>query len=132
MTASLQFCPPGQAGKCIDKDELTYGGRIVVNPSGALISKGHPLGATGLAQCAELVWQLRGHADKRQVNPSPEFALHHNLGLSGACVVAVYKKHTKNPSRSGLTSDPRKLLEWEKSGSDLNDRPTANRTLSEL
>ena len=64
---------------------------MVVNPSGGLISKGHPLGATGLAQCAELCWQLRGMAEKRQVDKA-KVALQHNLGLGGACVVAVYKK----------------------------------------
>ena len=64
---------------------------MVVNPSGGLISKGHPLGATGLAQCAELNWQLRGAADKRQV-PNAAVALQHNLGLGGAAVVAMYRK----------------------------------------
>ena len=62
----------------------------VVNPSGGLLSKGHPLGATGLAQCAELVWQLRGQADKRQVDGA-RIALQHNLGLGGACVVTLYR-----------------------------------------
>jgi sterol carrier protein 2 len=69
----------------------TYGGRWVVNPSGGLISKGHPLGATGLAQCAELNWQLRGLAEKRQVADA-KVAIQHNIGLGGAAVVAVYKK----------------------------------------
>ena len=64
---ALGLCPEGGAGKFIDAGDNTYGGRVVVNPSGGLISKGHPLGATGLAQCAELSWQLRGEADKRQV-----------------------------------------------------------------
>ena len=53
---SLGFCPVGKAGEAIDRNDFTYGGKIVVNPSGGLISKGHPLGATGLAQCAELCW----------------------------------------------------------------------------
>ena len=56
-----------RAASSIDEGAVTYGGQWVVNPSGGLISKGHPLGATGLAQCAELNWQLRGEADKRQV-----------------------------------------------------------------
>lgn len=64
---ALGLCEVGKAGQAIDNDEFTYGGRVVVNPSGGLISKGHPLGATGLAQCAELCWQLRGMAEKRQV-----------------------------------------------------------------
>src|SRR5262249_22641074 len=70
---------------------VTYGGKWVVNPSGGLISKGHPLGATGLAQCAELNWQLRGKADKRQVKDA-KAALQHNLGLGGAAVVTVHRK----------------------------------------
>ena len=74
----------------IDRGDNTYGGKYVINPSGGLISKGHPLGATGLAQCAELCWQLRGEADKRQVRGA-KLALQHNLGLGGACVVSLYK-----------------------------------------
>ena len=70
---------------------MTYGGKWVVNPSGGLLSKGHPLGATGLAQCAELVWQLNGMADKRQVEGA-RIALQHNVGLGGACVVTMYRK----------------------------------------
>lgn len=53
---ALGFCPIGKAGEAIDRGDFTYGGKIIVNPSGGLISKGHPLGATGLAQCAELCW----------------------------------------------------------------------------
>jgi sterol carrier protein 2 len=75
----------------VDSGANTYGGKVVVNPSGGLISKGHPLGATGLAQCAELVWQLRGEAEKRQV-PGAKVALQHNLGLGGAAVVTMYRK----------------------------------------
>ena len=71
--------------------DVTYGGRWVVNPSGGLISKGHPLGATGLAQCAELTWQLRGTADKRQVD-NVNAALQHNIGLGGAAVVTAYQR----------------------------------------
>ena len=82
---------PGKAGEMIDRGDNTYGGKYVINPSGGLISKGHPLGATGLAQCAELCWQLRGQADKRQVTGA-KLALQHNLGLGGAVVVALYKK----------------------------------------
>jgi acetyl-CoA acetyltransferase len=74
----------------VDGDN-TYGGRIVTNPSGGLLSKGHPLGATGLAQCYELVSQLRGKADQRQVEGA-RLALQHNLGLGGACVVTLYQK----------------------------------------
>ncbi|KAM9129832.1 sterol carrier protein 2 [Pangshura tecta] len=87
---ALGLCPEGRAGELIDRGDNTYGGKWVVNPSGGLISKGHPLGATGLAQCAELCWQLRGEAGKRQV-PSAKVALQHNIGLGGAVVVTLYR-----------------------------------------
>jgi len=87
----LGLCAEGKAGELIDSGAVTYGGKWVVNPSGGLISKGHPLGATGLAQCSELTWQLRGVADKRQV-AGAKVALQHNLGLGGVAVVAMYKK----------------------------------------
>ena len=87
----LGLCAEGKAGELIASGAVTYGGKTVVNPSGGLISKGHPLGATGLAQCAELNWQLRGEADKRQVDGA-KLALQHNLGLGGAAVVAMYRR----------------------------------------
>jgi acetyl-CoA acyltransferase len=87
---ALGLCPQGEGGKLIDAGETTYGGRWVVNPSGGLISKGHPLGATGLAQASELTWQLRGTADKRQVDGA-KIALQHNIGLGGAVVVTAYR-----------------------------------------
>jgi len=85
---ALGLCAEGKAGDLVHEGATTYGGRWVVNPSGGLISKGHPLGATGLAQCAELTWQLRGEAEARQVDGA-RAALQHNLGLGGAAVVAV-------------------------------------------
>ena len=88
---ALGLCAEGEGGKLVDNNETTYGGRWVVNPSGGLISKGHPLGATGLAQCAELTWQLRGDADKRQVG-GVSAALQHNIGLGGAAVVTAYQR----------------------------------------
>ncbi|AGM29489.1 lipid-transfer protein [Mycobacteroides abscessus] len=88
---ALGLCGEGEAGKLIDNGDTTYGGRWVVNPSGGLISKGHPLGATGLAQCAELTWQLRGAADKRQVD-RVDAALQHNIGLGGAAVITAYQR----------------------------------------
>ncbi|HSV05617.1 MAG TPA: beta-ketoacyl synthase N-terminal-like domain-containing protein [Candidatus Binatus sp.] len=88
---SLQLCKPGEGGRLIDENQTTYGGKWVVNPSGGLLSKGHPLGATGLAQCAELVWQLNGAAEKRQVEGA-RIGLQHNVGLGGACVVTMYRK----------------------------------------
>jgi len=88
---ALGLCEPGQGGTLIDGGATTYGGKWVVNPSGGLISKGHPLGATGLAQCTELTWQLRGLAEARQV-PGARIALQHNIGLGGAAVVTMYTK----------------------------------------
>jgi acetyl-CoA acyltransferase len=87
---ALGLCAEGEGGRLVDNNDTTYGGRWVVNPSGGLISKGHPLGATGLAQCSELTWQLRGTADKRQV-AGAKVALQHNIGLGGAVVVTAYK-----------------------------------------
>lgn len=88
----LGLCGEGQAGKLIDENATTYGGKWVVNPSGGLLSKGHPLGATGLAQCFELNQQLRGLAGDRQVEGA-RVALQHNLGLGSACVVAMYRRN---------------------------------------
>ena len=87
----LGLCGEGEAGKLIDEDATTYGGEWVVNPSGGLLSKGHPLGATGLAQCFELNQQLRGLCGQRQVEGA-KVALQHNLGLGGACVVTMYQR----------------------------------------
>ena len=87
----LGLCSEGGAEKFINDNDNTYGGRVVTNPSGGLLSKGHPLGATGLAQCAELVWQLRGEAGVRQVEGA-RIALQHNIGLGGAVVVTMYRK----------------------------------------
>ncbi len=86
----LGLCPEGGAQKFIADGDNSYGGKYVTNPSGGLLSKGHPLGATGLAQCYELTNQLRGTADKRQVEGA-RMALQHNLGLGGACVITLYQ-----------------------------------------
>ncbi|QCQ92788.1 lipid-transfer protein [Rhodococcus sp. SGAir0479] len=93
----LGLCEPGEGGKLVESGATTYGGTVVVNPSGGLISKGHPLGATGLAQCAELTWQLRGQAGARQVDGA-RVGLQHNLGLGGACVIALYRAGTISKS----------------------------------
>jgi acetyl-CoA acetyltransferase len=87
----LGLTPEGTAEKFILDGDNTYGGKVVTNPSGGLLSKGHPLGATGLAQCYELTHQLRGTADQRQVEGA-RLALQHNLGLGGACVVTLYER----------------------------------------
>lgn len=88
---ALGLCQPGGAERFVCDGDNTYGGQVVTNPSGGLLSKGHPLGATGLAQCTELVQQLRGEAEQRQVSGA-RLALQHNLGLGGACVVTLYEK----------------------------------------
>jgi acetyl-CoA acyltransferase len=88
---ALGMCADGESGKLVAEGATTYGGRWVVNPSGGLISKGHPLGATGLAQCAELVWQLRGEAAERQV-AGARVGLAHNIGLGGAAVVTMLRR----------------------------------------
>ncbi|TQJ87782.1 lipid-transfer protein [Streptomyces sp. SLBN-31] len=87
---ALGMCAEGESGKLVESGATTYGGRWVVNPSGGLISKGHPLGATGIAQAAELVWQLRGTAGERQV-PGARVGLAHNIGLGGAAVVTMLR-----------------------------------------
>jgi len=92
---ALGLCEKGKAHEMVRKGDITYGGKMVINPSGGLISKGHPLGATGIAQCAELVWHLRGWANNRNF-PHTKYALQHNLGLGGAVVVTVYSR----PDRS--------------------------------
>jgi acetyl-CoA acetyltransferase len=87
---ALGLCPEGDAQKFIDDGDNTYGGSYVTNPSGGLLSKGHPIGATGLAQCFELTQQLRGQAAARQAEGA-RVALQHNLGLGGACVITMYR-----------------------------------------
>lgn len=88
---ALGLCPEGGAEAFVEAGDNSYGGRVVTNPSGGLLSKGHPLGATGLAQCYELTHQLRGTAERRQV-AGARLALQHNLGLGGACVVTLYER----------------------------------------
>ena len=87
---ALGLTPEGTAERFVWDGDNTYGGRVVTNPSGGLLAKGHPLGATGLAQCAELTWQLRGQA-AAQVEGA-RIALQHNIGLGGACVVTMYER----------------------------------------
>lgn len=89
---ALGLCEIGKAKDLIDSNNNTYGGKYVINPSGGLLSKGHPLGATGLAQCCELTWQLRNEAQARQVKGA-KIALQHNIGLGGAAMVAIYRRY---------------------------------------
>ena len=88
---ALGLCGAGEATRLVEDGDNTYGGRYVVNPSGGLMSKGHPIGATGLAQCYELVSQLRGEAGGRQVDGA-RVALQHNIGVPGGAVVTVYQQ----------------------------------------
>ncbi|PHH68323.1 hypothetical protein CDD82_650 [Ophiocordyceps australis] len=88
---AMGLSPKGKAHQLVRRGDITHGGRYLVNPSGGLISKGHPLGATGIAQCAELVWHLRGWANNR-AKQGTRICLQHNLGLGGAVVVTVYRR----------------------------------------
>ena len=102
---ALGFSEKGKAHELVRKGDITYGGKMIINPSGGLISKGHPLGATGIAQCAELNWHLRGWANNRNIEGT-NVCLQHNLGLGGAVVVTVYKradgKEAKNLSDEAI------------------------------
>jgi len=110
---SLGLCETGKSKDFIEKGDNTYGGKFVVNPSGGLTSKGHPLGATGIAQITELTWQLRKMADKRQVYNAKN-ALAHNLGLGSAVVVSILRKYNdKFNCKDHQTSDPDKLAQIE-------------------
>jgi acetyl-CoA acetyltransferase len=111
---ALGLCKEGEGSKFIEKGDNTYGGKFVVNPSGGLTSKGHPLGATGLAQITELTWQLRKMSEKRQVKDA-QVALAHNLGLGSAVVITILKKYNQNfDLKPHHTSDPTKLEKIEK------------------
>lgn len=88
---ALGLCPEGGTEKFVHDGDNTFGGKVVTNPSGGLLSKGHPLGATGLAQITELTWHLRGQAGDRQV-ANARVGLQHNVGLGGACVVTILKQ----------------------------------------
>ncbi|MNE84794.1 lipid-transfer protein [compost metagenome] len=88
---ALGLCEEGGAERLVIDGQNTYGGRVITNPSGGLLSKGHPLGATGLAQITELTWHLRGQAGDRQVE-NARLALQHNIGLGGAGVVTILKR----------------------------------------
>ena len=89
----LGFCGPGESGRMIDERETWFDGRLPVNTSGGLTAKGHPAGATGLAQVAEVVWQMRGEAGKRQVTPVPDVGLVENGGGNVAGETAVVAVH---------------------------------------
>ena len=101
---ALGLCPKGKAHEMVRHGDITYGGKTIVNPSGGLISKGHPLGATGIAQCAELTWHLRGWANNRSIKGTTA-CLQHNLGLGGAVVCSVYKRADGKAAPEGVTDE---------------------------
>jgi acetyl-CoA acyltransferase len=88
---NLSLCKDGEAGQLIDSGATSIGGRIPVNLSGGLLSKGHPLGATGIANIYEISTHLRGEAGKRQV-PNARLGLTHVIGLGSACAIHVLEK----------------------------------------
>jgi acetyl-CoA acetyltransferase len=117
---SLGLCKEGEAAKFIDREDNTYGGKYVVNPSGGLTSKGHPLGATGIAQVTELTWQLRNMSEKRQVKDA-KIALAHNLGLGSAVVITILKKYNNNLNRKEhQSSNPDEIEKYEKKNIHAN------------
>jgi sterol carrier protein 2 len=124
----LRLCKDGEAHKYVDAGDNDYGGKgCVVNPSGGLISKGHPLGATGLAQASEMVWQLRGEAGKRQVK-NVKVALTHNLGLGGAAVVTLYKR----PEEWKSKAMKRKISLGASIPKDLQEEPSFLKAAAKL
>ena len=88
---NLGLCSDGEAGKLIDDGDVALGGRIPVNVSGGLLSKGHPLGATGIANIYEVSTHLRGEAGARQVEGA-KIGLTHVIGLGSACGIHVLEK----------------------------------------
>lgn len=89
---ALGLCPKGEGGRMIDERETWIGGKIPVNPSGGLLARGHPLGATGVAQIAELAIQLRGEAGPRQVE-NARIGLASNTGMWSCCVTVLDRLH---------------------------------------
>jgi acetyl-CoA acetyltransferase len=88
---NLGLCKDGEAGRMIDTGEVALGGRVPVNVSGGLLSKGHPLGATGIANIYEVCTHLRGEAGQRQV-PNARFGMTHVIGLGSACAIHILEK----------------------------------------
>ena len=88
---NLGLCADGEAGRMIDEGEVALGGRVPVNVSGGLLSKGHPLGATGIANIYEVSTHLRGEADKRQVTDA-RIGMTHVIGLGSACAIHILEK----------------------------------------
>ncbi|MDD5703578.1 MAG: thiolase family protein, partial [Dehalococcoidales bacterium] len=93
----LGLCKEGEAGRWVDEGVTQITGKLPVNPSGGLAAKGHPVAATGLAQLAEIVWQLRGEAGPRQITNNPKIGITENAGGwviddNAACTITVLKR----------------------------------------
>ena len=88
---NLGLCGEGEAGRMIDEGEVALGGRVPVNVSGGLLSKGHPLGATGIANIYEVSTHLRGEAGKRQVDGA-RLGMTHVIGLGSACAIHILER----------------------------------------
>ena len=88
---NLGLCGDGEAGKMIDSGATALGGKVPVNVSGGLLSKGHPLGATGIANVYEIATHLRGEAGKRQVE-NARLGMTHVIGLGSACAIHILEK----------------------------------------
>ncbi|VDM61904.1 unnamed protein product [Angiostrongylus costaricensis] len=118
---ALGLCDIGKGGTIVDRGDNTYGGKWVINPSGGLISKGHPIGATGVAQVVELSNQLRGKCGKRQV-PNCKLALQHNIGIGGAGVVGLYRLGLPSSTSTPVmtTNGDKNLLEKVDSSFKIN------------
>lgn len=86
---ALGLCQMGEGGKLMESGATEIGGRIPVNTSGGLISMGHPIGPTGIGQIAELLWQIRGTAGKRQIPQNPRVGLAHMVGAGGVCFIHI-------------------------------------------
>jgi sterol carrier protein 2 len=124
LLEGLGFSEPGKAHEMVRRGDITYGGKgPIVNPSGGLISKGHPLGATGLAQCAELTWQLRGWANNR-LSEQTDVALQHNLGLGGAVVINVYKRADGKANRKVSDQEIFRTTAWKHNPATQAKSPT--------
>jgi len=125
---AIGLCPKGKAGELIDRGDNTYGGKWVINPSGGLISKGHPIGATGVAQIVELSNQLRGRCGKRQV-PNCKVAMQHNIGIGGAIVVGLYRLADGATASTGSTAMGGGSLKSDVIFQEIKDRATAEKDL---
>ena len=92
ISEQLGLCPIGQGGKLVEEGATKIDGHIPINTSGGLLAMGHPMGPTGVGQIAEIYWQMRGEAGKRQIPDPPKHALAQMIGLGGTCIIHVFSK----------------------------------------